>query len=541
MRAPGYREPTFQTDGGRAGAKREAGFPPSPRAVRARHQQEQLQQQQHLHHLYWQQQEQQAVAAQRCYFNMQRPGGRRQLGGQGPIPSEISMGPERDPRASYVPLPGQPFPVSHPHAPDLGYGQQAYAAMGSAWNPVQQTLLPEQLHHQRPVPQDLETAHAFPERLSDVSHHFSENGRLSTSDPDCLPSGWLQTPALSPWPLGPQEAFQGDWPHQEQPQLRRSKREVQLQPAIMQPEARSRGTSSKHEFPEGDVNSARIPTPARSRRGVRHQGDEDAVQTEMPSRHRLQSIIRQTGRPSMAPAAMAEPAAAEVNRKLQFPEVPLPATAASVIQRDMSATDRKLAIANALNSAVKTVVMKLCEEWNFDPYGNDERFESDIGRWLCSIARRAERECANIMIQSLPAKKVAAEAPRAVPGIDVLQAREALLKAEVAKAKMRLESLSEHQQELERLEISTPSDFHNFLERVRIESSRALPVQVLPNDLDQFMKTLVLIEIWFQRTFVELQDAEEALEARDLELSAKAFGQLWADGPDAHRALSSLA
>lgn len=539
-RAPGFREP----DMSRAPSKREGAVEASPRAVRARinweerQRQEQWQQQHFLEQRIAQQHQREARDVDRasCHFIVKRPGGGRlgpgPVGGCGaipPVPSAAVPALAEDPHRLQDPLQLQArgAPV-YDHAPS-SFPEPVRRTQEQPWRPVEQAHLHSQGYNQRPLPRgqqriDFGRAHSFHDQLSDVSrqdsdHHFS-------SEADGVPSDFLQTPALTPHERGG-----GDW-HNE----------------VRAPATRTK--LAEGALPSNSGNY-RIPTPARSFRGAPQHQQEVTVQEDAASRYSLQNIIRQNGRPSVARLALPEPTSSRLGR-LVIPDVQTRVMRKSATQ---SSIDANLVTATEMTTVIKEMSKSLSQAWDFDPFGNDERVESDIGRWLCGILRRAERECANIMIEKMPPARKTDTDAMAAPTLDALAAREAQLVAQLQEAKALQASIAEHQEDIERLGLDVSLDelpantshsmaaFLKFLQSSRDENhqvSRAQAAAEAPVEIDQFRQAFALLEKWYQTLHVEIEDAHHALDAKDLLLNKKAFGHMWPDGANARNALSNL-
>lgn len=312
--------------------------------------------------------------------------------------------------------------------------------------------------------------------------------------------------------------------------------------------AEERPIQSSSEFAEFH---GRIPTPARSHRGEARPGCEVGIQV---SRHSIDGHATAAAAEERSAQARGVDAAVEANVcnaeeernrlcDINFPEV-------SISPKDDSYVGQhrgKAALAQVLTSVLADVFESMSRAWRLGSPGGESRVEEAVATWLRMIARKAERAC---VVRALrPTASTASESA----STSELEARCAKLEAELMEVDARIESLDDAESDFVRLaglgesDTSSSKALKDFLDSLAFQSpavggNTAVSIDVLSEkNLEQFLQRLAVLDLWFHRTFVQLEETQEALEEREHIVAAQGFAHLNpTEAPNARKALACL-
>jgi len=273
---------------------------------------------------------------------------------------------------------------------------------------------------------------------------------------------------------------------------------------------------------------------------------------EAPGRSRLASIIRSRGAPEDECAAATPGTNRNAICSLQYPGPgPRPAACeASPPDVRLRSWQGRASLAQALSKAVSEELAELTAAWGLGAPGGERRLEEVVAKKLRCIALRGKRAC---VVQALRPRAstqggtgASEEVDNGVEQEEDLRMQCKQLEAEIAAVDERIIGLKAIDAEIDQVrEAEECEHIRQLVAKLSAgggEGSTS-PRAALPAsgpELEQCLQRLALVDLWFQRTFEQLEDVERGLDEREREASQRAFAHLPSEALDRQRALMRL-
>lgn len=203
------------------------------------------------------------------------------------------------------------------------------------------------------------------------------------------------------------------------------------------------------------------------------------------------------------------------------------------------------ALAQALSEAISEEFAELERTWSLGTPGGELRVEEVTAKHLRQIATKVERKCV-LQVMMRPASTEWEAGHAEEEDLEELQRQCKQLEAEIAVVDERLDGLNA--MEANRSLVFRAADPSQSVSKLVAQLSTpgvgAGPAAEAPaptcGEFDQCLQRLALIDLWFRRTFEQLEEAERGLAEREYEVAQCAFSQLPGEAVDPQRALLRL-
>lgn len=215
----------------------------------------------------------------------------------------------------------------------------------------------------------------------------------------------------------------------------------------------------------------------------------------------------------------------------------------------------RAALAQVLSVATAEEMGALSQAWNLGDPSRERSLEEAVAGFIRGVSRRAEK---NGVLRSLRrpvnGARIAAEtsaiAVAFAEGEEAasLQAHIASLEAELKASQERICRIDEYEANLR---TTLPEEPHRGLQELLHKlceeedfmetNSYASSIRgELQGKLEEYLKRLSLVDLWFHRTTMQLEETQKELAEREEVAASRAFEHLPGKAPSAQRALSQL-